>query len=183
MLNGHQRFASSVTELCRAIPVSPTWYYFLRKLPNAPRPLKDGRHSIRRWRAFSKKHQPSQQKVVTEKRQLELQLMRAKVEKHQWELGESQDATRKEVLAALTAEFERALYVLRSHFEKVRLELSPRFAGLPVRSIYTLWRQRENQMLKDVVEDLEARTGTMVKVRAVSQSSNGLNGNGGREVD
>ena len=97
--------------------------------------------------------------------------MRAKVEKHQWELGETQATTRREIFEEFRAEFERALFCIRSHLEKVRLELTPRFAGLDTRSIYNMWKKREAAMFKDVIADLGERISMTVEVRAAPQSN------------
>jgi hypothetical protein len=173
------RFASTIHELCKYVPMSQPWYYLLRKKKGCPVPRKDGTHSIAQWRKFSKARQPSGEKVFQEKRQLELQLLKSRIARNEFELDEARDGTRREILERLTAEFEKALFVLRGNLEKLRLELAPRFSGLDARSIYTLWRNRENEMLVEVVSQLESHNGRKARVKAMPQTSV-LNGGGGR---
>jgi hypothetical protein len=188
MVNNSQQahYVATVTELITALEISPTWFYRMRRLPDAPKWRKDGRWSVSKWRTFIRKHQPHIQGRTTEKAQLELALLKARLERQNFDLNESRSATRKAVLKELTAEFEWALEVLRSNLEKVRLELAPRFAGLDVKNIYNQWRARESLMFRDVLAELEGRTGATVKVKEARltrvPSCNGNRSNGVRQA-
>lgn len=151
------RYANTVAQLCPAIPFSRSEFYRLRKLAGAPRPRSDGRFAIAEWRRFFKRKRS--QANPSEKEQVELDVLKLKKAKAEYELSEAMQTTYNTVRDDLLSSFVGVLHMVRAGIHRMHGELAPRLSGMDARSAYRLLRDRERVLFAEIYEQLRKRTG------------------------
>jgi hypothetical protein len=150
---------SSRTKLAEALGISAPTLYAYSRLPDSP-PARNGYWYVSEWRKFVTKKRAALE--VGEKQQLQLELLRAKLDREKHELGESRGTTRQHILSELQAQFETAAQIIRFELYRMRCECSPIWAGLSAREIYRQWEQRERSLFDRVSRELYKRAGVTI---------------------
>lgn len=160
---------SSRTKLAEALGISAPTLYAYSRLPDSP-PARNGYWYVSEWRKFVTKKRSVME--TGEKQQLQLELLRAKLDREKYGLAESSGTVRQQILGELQAHFDTALQVIRTGFYRMRVELAPRFAGISAREIYKMWDQREMQLFDDVCRELRKRAGATITEKETRPASN-----------
>ena len=155
---------SSRVKLAEALGISrPTLYAFAR-LPDSP-PARNGYWYVRDWRRFVTRKRGSVK--TTEKEQLQLDLLRTRLEREQHCLSEARSSSYNEARAELLAQVEGVFGLIRTELFHLRVELSPQFEGLNARAIHRAWKDGERRVFERVCKELAKRIGG----RALSEES------------
>jgi hypothetical protein len=160
---------SSKVKLAAALGISPPTLYAYLRLPDSP-PARNGYWYVSDFRKFITKKRDVME--VGEKQQLQLQLLRAKLDRERHGLDESRGITRQQIVDELLSHFDIVLQVIRTGFYRMRVELAPRFAGLSAREIYKMWDQREIQLFDDVCRELRKRAGVTITEKDTRPATN-----------
>jgi len=145
---------SSKFKLAEALGISaPTLYQYLR-LPDSP-PPKNGYWVVADFRKFITKRRGAME--TSEKQQLQLELLKAKVEKERNGVDVVRATEREKATTECAKLVEGSHQVVRSEFYRMRCELCPRFEGLTARKMFALWTERETQMYRAICGELRER--------------------------
>ena len=139
---------SSKVKLADALGVSRVTVYQYLRLPDSP-PVPNGYYYVADWRKFITRKRSVME--TSEKQQLQLELLRTKVEVTRNGLDSTRTAERQRILDELSEIFISAMWKVRREFDRGITELSPRFEGLSAREIYQLFRERTNQACGTIV--------------------------------
>lgn len=160
---------SSKVKLAAALGISPPTLYAYIRLPDSP-PARNGYWYVSDFRKFITKKRSVME--VGEKQQLQLELMRAKVDRERHALDESRNTTRRTILDELLADFVTAAQVIRFEMYRMRMELAPTFSGMSAREIFKRWEQRERQLFDHVHRELLKRAGVTVTEKDTRPATN-----------
>jgi hypothetical protein len=160
---------SSKAKLADALGIARVTVYQYLRLPDSP-PVRNGYYYVSEWRKFITKKRDVME--VGEKQQLQLELLRAKLEREQHGLSESRGTVRQEILNDLQAQFETAAQIIRFQLYRMRMELAPAFAGLSAREIYKRWEHREQTLFDDICRELLKRAGVTVTEKSTRPATN-----------
>jgi hypothetical protein len=156
-----QTRVSSKRKLAEALQISPPTLYAYMRLADSP-PARNGYWYVGDFRRFITKKRDVME--MSEKRQLEVELLRAKLEKERYCLAEAQDSTRKQILEQVVSEFDS---VFRRHIGGLRRltdTLPPRLTGLGPQEIHSTLKNELQRAFNDCIAWLEERTGAAVRV-------------------
>jgi hypothetical protein len=155
---------SSKYKLAAALGVAcPTVYAYLR-LPDSP-PVRDGYYHVAEWRKFVNRKRDVLK--VSEKQQLELELLRTKLKRETHVFNEAKNVTERRIREEQEAHFLTAAIMIRDGLIRMRGELSPRFASMDARSIFKLWDEREQALFDSVCERLTKLAGATIQEKDV----------------
>src|SRR5262249_47023775 len=94
---------------------------------------------------------------TTEKQQLQLALLRAKVEKERNGADTVRAIERERVTNECVKLGEASHLIVRNELNRMKYELCPKFEGLTARQMFALWTDREDQMYGKVCHELRKR--------------------------
>ena len=120
---------------------------------------------------------------ASEKEQLQILLLRTRLEREQYEFAEVRQATRKKIRADLAAEFVAVAQLLRTELYKMRNEVALTAEGRTAREIYRILTDRENAAFDAVCRELEKRTGANVAEKETRPASNVVAFNGQKAAE
>ena len=160
---------SSKVKLATALGISPPTLYAYLRLNDSP-PARNGYWYVSDFRKFITKKRDVME--TSEKQQLQLELLRAKLDREKHGLDESRGTTRQQILDDLQADFITAAQVIRFELYRMRMELSPTFAGMDARSIYKKWEHRERTLFDRVSRELFKRAGATVTEKDTRPATN-----------
>jgi hypothetical protein len=151
---------SSRTKLAEALQISrPTLYAFAR-LPDSP-PARNGYWHVAEWRRFVTRKKGSVK--ASEKEQLQIAVLRAKLEREQFDLDTARERTRNEIRDDLMQGFVSVAQLIRGGLYRMRTELSPVFAsGVDARGVYRAWENKERELWAVVCAELTKKSGARI---------------------
>src|SRR5690242_4482867 len=149
---------SSKTKLADALGISRQTLYAFCRLPDSP-PAKHGYYVVADWRKFiNRKRQPVR---VSEKEQLQIALLNARLERERYELEQVRTA-RQQILAELAESFISAMQTLRAGFDRMVRDTAPKLEGLTAQEIAKVWRSRQDQAYQEIVKALNKKADTKI---------------------
>ena len=152
---------SSRSKLAEALGISGPTLYAYSRLPDSP-PARNGYWYLSDWRKFITRKRSVME--TGEKQQLQLELLKTKIEVTRNGLDTIRAAERQRILDELSATFTLAMWKARREFDRAITELAPRFEGLSARAMYQLWRERTHKACGTIVHELNKGTGAKVSV-------------------
>jgi hypothetical protein len=162
---------SSKTKLASELGISRQTLYAFCRLPDSP-PARHGYYPVSEWHKYITRKRDFLN--MSEKEQLQIALLRAKVEREQFDLDQARERTQKEILKKLMTQFVGIAHLIQTECYRMRIELVPRFEGLSAREISKTWDTRERQMWKTIVAELQKRTGANVEEKDTPPAVNGI---------
>jgi hypothetical protein len=150
---------SSKAKLADALGVSRVTVYQYLRLPDSP-PPRNGYYYVAEWRKFITRKRAIME--TGEKQQLQLELLKTKIETARNGLDTIRAAERQRILDELSATFTLAMWKARREFDRAITELAPRFEGLSARAMYGLWRERTNQACGTIIRELNRKSGAKI---------------------
>ena len=99
----------------------------------------------------------------SEREEIQIALLKAKLAREAYELAEAQQATYLKLRDEMVAHYSTQVELLKAEMCKMRVELSPKFEGLEARRSFTIWDQRESAMLNSAADALQKRVGGKVE--------------------
>ena len=157
-------FAGNKTKLAQALGIGRSLLYQFARMTDFPPPRATGMWHIPTVRAFITKKRRSVK--ASEKEQVQIALLNARLEREGYELQEQRRATRDQIQAEFTASLETSMRMLRVRFDQMVQELCPQFVGLDAGAIRKLWRERQAQAYAEIVKWFNEKTGTTVSVES-----------------
>ena len=160
---------SSKVKLAAQLGISPPTLYAYLRMQDSP-PARNGFWYVSDFRKFITRKQTAS---PDERRQLELDLLKARVAKSQHELDEALGKTRREIWKELLRQFEEVLLLARTEFYRMRVELCPRFETRSAREISRLWGTREDETFRTICAELEKKGQATPDIGAMQPGPNG----------
>ena len=167
---------SSKVKLADALGISPPTLYAYLRLPDSP-PARHGYWYVADFRKFITRKRGAME--TSEKQQLQLELLRAKVDKERNGVDVVRSTEREKVTNEHVKAAEASHLIARSELYRMKCELCPRFEGLSARQMFSLWTERERKMYYSICQELRKR-GLPVEEENTQPPENvvAFNGNG-----
>ena len=172
------KYARNKTTLARCLNLGRNKVVELSQEADFPTVSSNGMYEIETVRRWIRAHKLNGN--GSEREAVQLELLKAKLEREKHDLAESRSTTRQKIVDEMLRVFGVCVAMMRTELYQMRYQLAPRFEGLSAREIYSLWEGRERQMYERVYAELRERTGANIEPETTNVVSFSANGNGAK---